>query len=263
MAFGWEAVPLKRSAPSEGWRILWGLYKYQEFSCTLGPLNLSMLIGVLVLALVAKKAFCGWACPIGFLGELGARLTGLFWKNRPRPSARLDGALKLLRYVALVLALIFTYKTGELILRGYDPFFLIFSGFGHGALGAVSWIVLASLVVGALVLPMFFCRYLCPLGATFDPFSRLEVAEYVQRCRLHPVRGLPESLPAEHRAAHHAKSWAPRLHQLPRMRGRVPHESPANQSHALIRNPDHAHIPLLVASAGVARDLPRLSSRGH
>ena len=162
------------------WKSLWGLYKYQEFSCTLGPLNLSMLIGVLVLALVAKKAFCGWACPIGFLGELGARLTGLFWKKRPRPSARLDGALKLLRYVALVLALIFTYKTGELILRGYDPFFLIFSGFGHGALGAVSWIVLASLVVGALVLPMFFCRYLCPLGATFDPFSRLGVIKIVR-----------------------------------------------------------------------------------
>ena len=144
MAFGLGSRSFEAFCPFGGMESLWGLYKYQEFSCTLGPLNLSMLIGVLVLALVAKKAFCGWACPIGFLGELGARLTGLFWKNRPRPSARLDGALKLLRYVALVLALIFTYKTGELILRGYDPFFLIFSGFGHGALGADSWIVLAS-----------------------------------------------------------------------------------------------------------------------
>ena len=166
--------------PFGGMESLWGLYQAREFSCTLGPLNLSMLIGVLVLALVAKKAFCGWACPIGFLGELGARLTGIFWRRRPQPSAQVNGALKLLRYVALVIALYFTYKSGELILRGYDPFFLIFSGFGHGALGVTSWIVLGALVVGALVIPMFFCRYLCPLGAIFDPLSRLGILKIVR-----------------------------------------------------------------------------------
>jgi polyferredoxin len=167
--------------PFGGMESLWGLYRTKEFSCTLGPLNLAMLISVLALALVAKKAFCGWACPIGFLGELGARLTGRFWKKRPQPSPRLNSALKILRYIALVLALYFTYKSGELILRGYDPFFLIFSGFGHGALGMTSWVVLGAIVAGALIVPMFFCRYLCPLGATFDPLSRLGILKVVRR----------------------------------------------------------------------------------
>lgn len=180
LAFGMGSRSFEAFCPFGGMESLWGLYRDQEFSCTLGPLNLSMLIGVLLLALVAKKAFCGWACPIGFLGELGARLTGLFWKRRPRPGKRLDGGLKLLRYATFGLALLFTYKTGELILRGYDPFFLIFSGFGHGALGITSWIVLGALVAGALVMPMFFCRYLCPLGATFDPFSRLGLIKVVR-----------------------------------------------------------------------------------
>ena len=71
------------------------------------------------------------------------------------------------------MALFFTYRTGELVLRGYDPFFLIFSGFGHGSAGAISIVVLALTVLGAFVVPMMFCRYLCPLGAVFDPFSRL------------------------------------------------------------------------------------------
>jgi polyferredoxin len=44
----------------------------------------------------------------------------------------------------------------------------------------VSYIVLAALVAGALVVPMFFCRYLCPLGAVFDPFSRLGIVKIVR-----------------------------------------------------------------------------------
>jgi NapH/MauN family ferredoxin-type protein len=175
LALGFGKRNFEAFCPFGGMESLWGLYRAGEFSCTLGPLNLSMLIGVLVLALVAKKAFCGWACPIGFLSELSGKLGGLIWKKRPRVHAKVNGGFKLLRYVVLILALVFTYRTGELILRGYDPFFLIFSGFGHGSLGTISWIVLAALVVGALIVPMFFCRYLCPLGATFDPVSRLGV----------------------------------------------------------------------------------------
>ncbi|MFH1010606.1 MAG: 4Fe-4S binding protein [bacterium] len=180
LAFGFGKRSFEMFCPFGGMESLWGLHKFGEFSCTLGPLNLSMLIGVLLLALVAKKAFCGWACPIGFLGELGARLAGLLWKKRPEPSAKVNRLLKGLRYVVLALALYFTYKTGELILRGYDPFFLLFSGFGHGSIGLVSWIVLGLTIVGALVIPMFFCRYLCPMGATFDPFSRLGLIKLVR-----------------------------------------------------------------------------------
>lgn len=180
VALGYGSRSFEAFCPFGGMESLWGLVRAGEFNCTLGPLNLSMLIAVLILALVAKKAFCGWACPIGFLGELASRFTGLFWRRRPQPSDKMNGYLKLLRYVVLVLALIFTYKTGELILRGYDPFFLLFSGFGHGSLGIVSWVVLGALVVGAFLIPMFFCRYLCPLGATFDPFSRLGILKIVR-----------------------------------------------------------------------------------
>lgn len=179
-ALGYGSRNFETFCPFGGMESLWGLAQAGEFSCTLGPLNLSMLIGVLILALVAKKAFCGWACPIGFLGELAARFTNLFWRRRPQPTQKVDGYLKTLRYVVLALALYFTYKSGELILRGYDPFFLLFSGFGHGSLGLVSWIVLGALVVGAFLIPMFFCRYLCPMGATFDPFSRLGLLKVVR-----------------------------------------------------------------------------------
>lgn len=138
------------------------------------------MLAIIGLVIISKKSFCGWACPIGFLGELSARLSGFFWKRRPRVPARANGIAKLLRYVVLIVALYFTYKTGELVLRGYDPFYLIFSGFGHGSEGAISIAVLALLVGGALIIPMFFCRYLCPLTAVFDPFSRFGLIKLVR-----------------------------------------------------------------------------------
>ena len=90
-----------------------------------------------------------------------------------------------LGYVVLAAALFFTYRTGELVLRGYDPFYLIFSGFGHGSVGIFSVVVLVGMIIGMWVVPMFFCRYLCPMGAVFDPFSRialLRVTRDTSRC---------------------------------------------------------------------------------
>ena len=172
-ALGYGSRSFEAYCPFGGVESLWGLFTDGEFSCALGPLNLSLLVALLGLVLVAKKAFCGWACPVGFIGELTGRLGGLVWRRRPRIPSRVDARLKLLRYAVLGVSLFFTYRAGELLLRGYDPYYLIFSGFGHGSLGALSIIVLGLTAAGAFVVPMFFCRYLCPLGAVFDPFSRL------------------------------------------------------------------------------------------
>jgi polyferredoxin len=136
-------------------------------------LNLSIFVAVVGLTLLAKKSFCGWVCPIGFLGETAGKLGAKLIPGRPRPGARLDGRLRMLRYAVLVIALSYTYRTGELILRGYDPYYAIFSGLGHGTLATITVVVLGVLFAGALIVPMFFCRYLCPLGAALDPFSRL------------------------------------------------------------------------------------------
>jgi ferredoxin len=166
--------------PFGGMESLWGLGRTGTFSCALGPLNLSMLIAALALTLLAKKAFCGWACPVGFLGELAGRLGAALGSRRPRIGARWNGRLKWLRYAALAVSLVFTYRLGELVLRGFDPFYVIFSGFGHGTLGWISYATLGAIAAGAIIIPMFFCRYLCPLGATFDALSPLGVIKIVR-----------------------------------------------------------------------------------
>ncbi len=172
-ALGFGNRSFEAFCPFGGMESLWGLLTFGKFSCATGPLNLAMLVAVIVLTIIAKKTFCGWICPIGFIQELFGKLGKLIIPNRKPVSPRLNGYLKLFRYFGLALALYFTYHTGELVLRGYDPFYIIFSGFGHGTLGWISIVMLVLIFSGSLLIPMFFCRYLCPLGATLDPFSKI------------------------------------------------------------------------------------------
>ncbi len=180
LSLGYGKTSFEAYCPFGGMESLWGLFRQGEFTCALSPINLTMLIAILALTLLAKKAFCGWVCPIGFMGELLGKFGGKFFRKPRRVGKKLNAGLKLLRYVALALSLYFTYRIGDLILRGYDPFYAIFSGFGHGTLGTVSYIILGLIVVGGILIPMFFCRYLCPLGAVFDPFSRLGLIKVVR-----------------------------------------------------------------------------------
>jgi len=173
LALGRGRRPFEAFCPFGGVEAAWGLFREKAYSCTTSEMNVAMLFGVLALAVVAGKAFCGWLCPIGFLNELLAKLgRALPFLRRVQVPLRADRWLRLLRYPFTILMLVLTWRAGELVLRGYDPFYIIFSGFGHGTIGLVSVVVLAVLLLGALVIPMFWCRYFCPLGAVQDLLAR-------------------------------------------------------------------------------------------
>jgi len=143
--------------------------------CSLGVSCFFVLGGVLGTTLLLRRAFCGWVCPLGTIFDwlqAGARRLGL----RPRTVPTwLDWPLGLLKYPLLAVILYFTYRTGELVLRGYDPCYVLLSR--HGADITVWAYVVTGVLVGMsvlLVLP--FCRWLCPLAAVLAPFSRVGLA---------------------------------------------------------------------------------------
>jgi polyferredoxin len=146
-----------------------------NFICSLGVSNLYILVGVLVMTLILRRAFCGYMCPIGTISEwlrMGAARLGL---AQVRLSNRLDRGLSLLKYALLVVILLFTYQASELVFRRFDPCYALISRHGED-ITFWAYAAAGAIILGSLFLVMPFCRWLCPLGAVLNPFSRFALA---------------------------------------------------------------------------------------
>lgn len=182
LALGWSHHGVERFCPFGGIETLWSILTEQKFTCAAGPYNLTLMAALLLCALLTRKAFCSWICPVGtvmqWLGAVGnrirpkARTPPALAVGMIEPPRRIDLGLRWLRLAVLALVLWATVGTGELAFRPYDPYYVLFSMHGH----EVQWwsyLILAGLLLLALVIPMAWCRYLCPLGGVLWPISRL------------------------------------------------------------------------------------------
>jgi polyferredoxin len=114
------------------------LYKYiSSDSATISHThisNLVLLVAVLLIALLARSAFCGWLCPLGFLQDLISSFRDFLAKRFPGVRrglktlkfkgihfAFLDRYLRLVKYVVLVWAISGTTVYGVMVFRDYDP----------------------------------------------------------------------------------------------------------------------------------------------
>jgi len=116
-----------------------------------------LVVGGLVTAVLWGRQYCGYLCPFGALQEFISRL--------PIPKVRLkdgiDRRARYIKYGLLWLLVIAAFYTGLIEMGAFEPFGTLFAGAG----GVAAWSLVAVSLVGALVLPRFWCRYLCPVGA--------------------------------------------------------------------------------------------------
>jgi len=134
------------------------------------PSGLFILLAIIGVSIVLKKAFCSWLCPIGTLSEslwmLGRKI---FKKNWTLPRW-LDYPLRSLKYLLLFFFAwsIARMDAGELAGFIYSPYnkvadikmYLFFAGITGTALGTIGILMLLSVFV-----KNFWCRFLCPYGA--------------------------------------------------------------------------------------------------
>lgn len=188
-------------------------------SCTQCPTRVcpgtwmfAYVVGVIVISgLIAGRAFCGWACPMGAIQDLLDRVPKLRALRRPRPRSRfakVDRWLKGIKYVLLALAVV-----AVLILHHH--FAIPVRGHSLWSLDAirVSWltydpyqkarvVILVAGVVLAFALTRAWCRYLCPLGALLSIFNRISLfrlaidearcidcGKYPLQCRMYTTPG--------------------------------------------------------------------------
>ena len=212
--------------------------------------NLVLAVAVLALAFLARGAFCGWICPLGFLQDLVAGFSAFVQRHVPAafrgmralrrtaaPLAVLDRPLRFLKYAVLAWAIWGTAVFGVMVFRDVDPWIALLdigresAGFGMA--------VLALTLVGALFVDRPWCRYACPLGAAnglvarFSPVRLERSAAACVDCNL-CTRSCPMGLAGGHRDRHHLG----RLHRLPRVRrGVSPRRRPRAPRRPPVRRP--------------------------
>ncbi len=164
--------------PFGGLESLWSLITAGTLVQRIAVSSVILLIGVIAVAVVFRRAFCGYVCPLGalqeFFGMLGRRLFG---KQRPHVPVAIDRVARYLKYVVLVGFTVWTWQAATLVLRPYDPWvaYMHLTSAELFAEFAVGVAVLAVSLVGSLVYERFFCKYACPMGAFLGIISPVSI----------------------------------------------------------------------------------------
>jgi polyferredoxin len=154
------------------------------------PSGLIILLAILGVSIVLKKAFCSWLCPVGTLSEslwmFGKKIFGRTW-DLPR---WLDYPLRSLKYLLMGFFVYSILQMDAESLKGfiYSPYnkmadvkmYLFFAEITSFALWTL--IILALLSV---VIKNFWCRFLCPYGALLGIagwFSPLKITRTKESC---------------------------------------------------------------------------------
>lgn len=129
------------------------------------PLLLLVLF-TLVTTLLWGRIFCSALCPFGALQDLITAVAPKRWRVQP-PQCLHDRALYL-KYGILALLVVMALFFSELsVFQYFEPFGTLF--FFSGSL--LLWGILLIFLAGSVIIPRFYCRYFCPLGAALGVIS--------------------------------------------------------------------------------------------
>jgi polyferredoxin len=134
------------------------------------PASVFILLAIIAVSVVVKKAFCSWLCPIGTLSEslwlLGQKLFG----RNLAVAGWVDYPLRALKYLLL---LFFVYSIAHMDVLSLKNFiespynkvadikmYLFFANISSFAL----WTILVFTAL-SVIIKNFWCRYGCPYGA--------------------------------------------------------------------------------------------------
>jgi Pyruvate/2-oxoacid:ferredoxin oxidoreductase delta subunit len=141
------------------------------------PAALVLFITFLCMALLTRKSFCSWLCPVGTFEELmwkiGQRIFGRLW----HPWGWLDRLLQSLKYLLLIFFVkLILIDMPAVALKGFlaAPYWAIADIKMLHFFAGLAGIPLVTIIVLG-VLSLFFrnpwCRYLCPYGALLGVLS--------------------------------------------------------------------------------------------
>ncbi|MBW2184677.1 MAG: 4Fe-4S binding protein [Deltaproteobacteria bacterium] len=132
-----------------------------------------------VSAIIFGRFFCGWACPGGFVSELLGKLS----LARGKMKGALEKVVSSVKYLVIAGSLVVFLLTNNprwaTPIRIGDFFNSVKLTFEHAdnLWVARTFFVLIGLGL-AILIPGFWCRYLCPTGGILEAFRRFSLFKY-------------------------------------------------------------------------------------
>lgn len=145
---------------------------------------LILVVVTLVTTLVWGRVFCGFLCPFGALQDFIDRIVPRGWQ-KPLPRAVHDRALWI-KYGLLAVILVPAIAGNRTsIYQYFEPFGTVF----FQSPSVLLWAIALAFLGASVVVPRFYCRYACPLGASLGILSflslrRIERVEQCNHCKV-------------------------------------------------------------------------------
>ena len=135
--------------------------------CSMSSLQVMMGIALVAAVVLFSKLFCGYICPLGTVQDLlGKARNAMHVKSiKVRNGSAIDKILRIVKYVLVFWIFYMTVNASELFCKNLDPYYAVATGFKGEITLWMSIVSISVVVLGSFIIDMFWCRYLCPLGA--------------------------------------------------------------------------------------------------
>ena len=162
-----EAVDPEAYCPMGGLQALATYLANNSLPCSMSSLQVMMGIALLAAVVLFSKLFCAYICPLGTVQDLisKARNAMHIKSVKVRNGSILDKVLRIVKYALLFWIFYMTVEASELFCKNIDPYYAIATGFKGEITLWMSIVSICLVVLGSFLIDMFWCRYLCPLGA--------------------------------------------------------------------------------------------------
>ena len=166
-------IPSKEAADPETYCPLGGLQALATYlaqgslPCSMSSVQVMMGIALVAAVVLFSKLFCAYICPVGTIQDLlgkarrAMRIKGIKVRN----GSVLDKVLRIVKYALVFWIFYMTVTASELFCKNLDPYYAVATGFQGEITLWMSLVTVGLVVVGSFFIDMFWCRYLCPLGA--------------------------------------------------------------------------------------------------
>ncbi|MBP3563744.1 MAG: 4Fe-4S binding protein [Bacteroidales bacterium] len=162
-----EAVDPEAYCPMGGLQALATYLAKGSLPCSMSSLQVMMGIALVAAVVLFSKLFCAYICPVGTVQDLlsKARKALKIKGIKIASGSVLDKVLRIVKYALVFWIFYMTVNASELFCKNLDPYYAIATGFKGEITLWMSIVSISIVVLGSFLVDMFWCRYLCPLGA--------------------------------------------------------------------------------------------------